>query len=72
MYSRDVIIKKCQKISNFSVVTKISTNGGTLKNRVWNNLNHFSDVKDHEAFDYGTQMTKNDVNKGHIVDFRKI
>ena len=72
MYSRDVMGKKREKVSIFSVVTKISTNGGTLKNRVWNNLNYFLDVKDHENFDSGTQMTKNDVNKGHIVDFHKI
>ena len=59
-------------MSIFSVVIKISTNGGTLKIRVWNNLNYFSDVKDHEDSDYVTQMTKNDVNKGHISDFQKI
>ena len=72
MYSGDVIGKKPEKVSVFSVVIKISTNGGTLKNRVWNNLSYFLDVEDHENFDSGTQMTKNDVNKGHIVDFRKI
>ena len=31
-----------------------------------------TDVKHHEDFDYETQMTENHVNKGHIVDFRKI
>ena len=72
MYSRDVIGKKPEKLSIFSVVIKISTNGGTLKIRVWNNLNYFLDVKDHDNFDYETQMAKNDVNKGHIVNFRKI
>ena len=72
MYSRDFMSEKREKMSIFSVVTKISTYGGTLKLWDWNNLNHFLDAKDHVDFDYETQMAKNDDNKGHIVDFLKI
>ena len=72
MHSHEVMGKKHEKRSLFSVVTKISTHGGTLKKQVWNNLSYFSDVKGHEDFDYELQMAKNDVNKGHIVDFREI
>ena len=72
MYSRDFMSEKREKMSIFSVVTKISTYGGTLKLRDWNNLNHFLDAKDHVDSDYETQMAKNDDNKGHIVDFLKI
>ena len=64
--------EKSEKMSIFSVVTKISTYGGTLKLRDWNYLNHFSDAKYHVDSDYETQMAKNDDNKGHIVDFQKI
>ena len=64
--------EKREKMSIFSVVTKISTYGGTLKLRDWNYLNHFSDAKYHVDSDYQTQMAKNDDNKGHIVDFLKI
>ena len=56
----------------FSVVTKISTYGDTLKHQDWSILNHFSDTKHHVNSDYETQIDKNDDNKGHIVDFRKI
>ena len=72
MYSRDFMSEKREKMSIFSVVTKISTYGGTLKLRDWNYLNHFSDAKYHVDSDYETQMAKNDDNKGHIVDFLKI
>ena len=72
MYTRDVMSEKRQKVSFFSVVTKISTYGDTLKHRAWTFLNDFPDAKDHEDYDYKTQIAKNDVNKGHIFDFRKI
>ena len=72
MYSRDFMSEKREKMSIFSVVTKISTYGGTLKLRDWNNLNHFSDAKYHVDCDYEFQMAKNNDNKGHIVDFLKI
>ena len=55
--------EKREIISIFSVVTEISTYGGTLKLRDWNNLNHFPDVNDHVDSDYETQMAKNDDNK---------
>ena len=72
MYTRDVMSEKREKVSIFSVVTKISTYGGTLKHRAWTFLNHFLDAKVHVDYDYKAQMAKNDVNKGHIFDFRKI
>ena len=64
--------EKRQKMSFFWVVTKISTHGDTLKHRAWTFLNHFLDAEDHEDYDYDIQIAQNDVNKGHIFDFRKI
>ena len=35
-------------------------------------MNNFSDTKVHVDSDYIAQIVKHDVNKGHIVDYRKI
>ena len=72
MYSRDVMGEKREKMSFFSVVTEMSTHGDTLKHRAWTFVNNFSDTKVHVDSDYIAQIVKHDVNKGHIVDYRKI
>ena len=69
MYSRDVMGKKLEKMSLFSVVTKISTHGDTLKNRASTFWTHFSYWKIHADYKYKTQIAKIDDNKGVLVNF---
>ena len=63
--------KKREKLSIFSVVTNILTHGDTLKHRASTLWKHFLDAQDHRDYKYILQIAIGDVNKGHIVDFRK-
>ena len=71
MYSRDVMVKKCKKMSKFSVVTKISTNGYTLKLTDCPLLLRFYYPHNHENYKYIAQIALADDNKGGFVKFRK-
>ena len=71
MYSRDIVGKKREKLSFFSVVTEISTHGDTLKLRRSTFWKQFLDAKDHEDNESSTQIAIGDDNKGHIVNFPK-
>ena len=71
MYSRDVIIKKCRKMSNFSVVTKISTNGYTLKLTDCPLFLRFYCPDNHENYKFIAQIAVADDNKGVFDKFRK-
>ena len=71
MYSRDVIIKKCRKMSNFSVVTKISTNGYTLKLTDCPLFSRFYCPDNYENYKFIAQIAVADDNKGVFDKFRK-
>ena len=58
-------------MSNFSVVTKISTNGYTLKLSDCTFLSRFYYACYHNDYDYITQIALADDNKGVSVKFRK-
>mgnify|MGYP003331790319 CR=1 FL=1 len=69
MYSRDVMAKKREKFLFFSVVTKTSTHGDTLKHWASTFLTHYLNVEHHKDDEYVFQIAIAIVNKGHIVDF---
>ena len=56
-------------MSFFSVVTKISTDGNTLKLRWSTFRKHFLYNSDYKNNEYITQIAIGFDNKGHIVDF---
>ena len=63
--------KKPEIMSVFSVVTNISTHSDTLKHRTSTLLKHFLNAEDYKDCKYILQIAIADVNKGHIIDFRK-
>ena len=71
MYSRDVMGEKLEKMSLFSVVTKISTHGDTLKNQASTFWIHFSYLKIYADYKYKSQIAKIDDNKGVLVNFQE-
>ena len=71
MYSRAVMVKKCFKMSNFTVVTKISTNSYTLKLTDCIFLLRFYYAFHHKDYEYIRQIALADDNKEVSVKFRK-
>ena len=65
------MVKKCWKMSNFSVVTKISTNGYTLKLTDCTFLLRFYYACYQKDYEYISQIALADDNKGVSVKFRK-
>ena len=71
MYSRDVMVKKCKKMSKFSVVTKISTNGYTLNLTACPLFKRFYCPDNYENYKFIAQIAVADDNKGVFDKFRK-
>ena len=69
MYPRDFMGKKLEKLSIFSVVTEISTNGDILKDRASTFWTHFSDRKIHVDYEYIIEIARIDDNRRVLVDF---